>query len=66
MDRARGTEELWRLTLQHSSICMGLVGPDGRLLVVNHALCDMLGYEPDQLRSMRFQDITKMAAPSER
>jgi two-component system, OmpR family, phosphate regulon sensor histidine kinase PhoR len=58
VDRARGTEESWRLTLQHSPIGMGLVDLDGRILVVNRALCDMLGYEPEQLRAKRFQDIT--------
>ena len=51
-------EESWRLTLQHSPIGMALVGLDGQILVVNPALCDMLGYEPEQLRSKRFQDIT--------
>lgn len=58
MDRAPGTEESWRLTLQNSPHGFGMVGSDGRFLVVNRALCDMLGYEPDQMRSMRFQDIT--------
>lgn len=58
MDRSRGTGESWRLTLLHSPIGMGLVGLDGRMLVVNRALCEMLGYEPEQLRSKRFQDIT--------
>lgn len=58
MDRTRGTEESWRLTLQHSPIGMGLVDLDGRILVVNRALCDMLGYEPEELRSKRVQDIT--------
>lgn len=58
MDRSRGTEESWRLTFEHSPIGMGLVDIDGRILVVNRALCDMLGYEPEQLRSKRFQDLT--------
>jgi two-component system phosphate regulon sensor histidine kinase PhoR len=58
VDRTRGTEESWRLTLAHSPIGMGLVDLDGRILVVNRALCDMLGYEPEQLRSKRFQDLT--------
>jgi two-component system phosphate regulon sensor histidine kinase PhoR len=58
VDRTRGTEESWRLTLQHSPIGMALVDLDGLILVVNPALCDMLGYEPEQLRSKRFQDIT--------
>jgi len=58
VDRTRGTEESWRLTFEHSPIGMGLVGLDGRILVANRALCDMLGYQSEQLRSKRFQDIT--------
>jgi len=58
VDRTRGTEESWRLTLHHSPIGMALVDLDGRILVVNRALCDMLGYKPEQLRAKRFQDIT--------
>ena len=58
MDGSWGPEDLWRLTLQHSPTGTALVGLDGRLLEVNRALCDMLGYEPEQLRTMRFQDLT--------
>ena len=50
--------ELWRLTLQHSPVGMTVVGLDGRLLMVNRALCEMLGYEAAELRQRGFQEIT--------
>ena len=49
---------LWRLTLQHSPIGMALVGLDGRLLMVNRALCEMLGYDADVLSQRGFQELT--------
>jgi two-component system phosphate regulon sensor histidine kinase PhoR len=58
MDRASDSAELWRLTLEHSPIGMALVGLDGRLLMVNRALCNMLGYDADELSQRRFQELT--------
>ena len=43
---------LWR------SIGMALVSLDGRFLRVNRALCQIVGYDPEELVRMRFQDIT--------
>ena len=57
-DGAPGVEELWRLTLLHSPVGMCLVDLDGRLTVVNRALCEMLGYDASRLLALRFQDIT--------
>ena len=37
---------------------MALVGLDGRLLVVNRAMCDMLGYSEEELSRRGFQDVT--------
>src|SRR6476660_926819 len=58
MDEASDGAELWRLTLQHSPIGMGLVGLDGRLLMVNRALCAMLGYDVEELSQRGFQELT--------
>ena len=52
MDGASDSAELWRLTLEHSPIGMALVGLDGRLLMVNRALCNMLGYDADELSKL--------------
>ncbi|MDP3967066.1 MAG: ATP-binding protein, partial [Nocardioides sp.] len=52
------SSDLWNLTLQHSPIGMALVGPDGRLLRVNPAMADMLGYPVEELTKLGFQEIT--------
>lgn len=61
MDEATDKAELWQLTLQHSPIGMALVGLDGRVLMVNRALCDMLGYDADGLYQRGFQELTHPA-----
>ncbi|MEO7944356.1 MAG: ATP-binding protein [Marmoricola sp.] len=61
MDGASDGDDLWRLTLQHSPIGMTLVGLDGHLLMVNRALCDMLGYDAEQLSQRGFQELTHAA-----
>lgn len=53
-----GADLMWQLAMEHSPIGMMLVSPDGEVLAVNNALCDMLGYDPDVLTSMTIQDIT--------
>jgi PAS domain S-box-containing protein len=50
--------DLWRLTLQHSPIGMAMVGLDGRLLMVNHAMSEMLGYAEEDLTQRGFQELT--------
>ena len=50
--------DLWRLMLQHSPIGMAVVAPDGRLLMVNRALSEMLGYDAEELTRRGFQDLT--------
>jgi diguanylate cyclase (GGDEF)-like protein/PAS domain S-box-containing protein len=50
--------ELFRTAFDEAPIGMCLVGPDGRFLQVNEALCRMLGYEPTELLERRVADIT--------
>ena len=52
------TGELWQLTMQHSPVGMALMSPQGDFLTANVALCEMLGYEADELATMSFQDVT--------
>ena len=52
------TDELWRLTMEHSPVGMAIVSPTGDFMTANVALCDMLGYDADVLITKSFQDIT--------
>jgi two-component system phosphate regulon sensor histidine kinase PhoR len=58
LESSSDSAELWRLTWQHSPVGMALVGLDGRLLVVNRALCEMLGYDAKELSERGFQELT--------
>lgn len=58
MEETSDSSALWNLTLQHSPIGMALVAPDGRLLRVNPAMADMLGYSVEELSTHGFQEIT--------
>ncbi len=61
MDGTSDIDDLWRLTLQHSPIGMVLVGLDGALLMVNRAMCTMLGYDAESLTRKDFQELTHPA-----
>lgn len=50
--------DLFQAAFTHSAIGMALVGLDGSWLEVNRALCDILGYEKEELTQLTFQDIT--------
>jgi PAS domain S-box-containing protein len=54
----RLSEEKFRSALLHSPIGMALVGPDGRWIEVNPALCKIVGYSPSDLLATDFQTIT--------
>jgi diguanylate cyclase (GGDEF)-like protein/PAS domain S-box-containing protein len=45
------------LVFDHAPIGMGLLDPDGRWVLVNHALCDITGYTSAELLGRRFHDI---------
>lgn len=50
--------ETFRTAFSAAPIGMALVGLDGRFLEVNAALCDILGYQMNELLGFTFQDIT--------
>ena len=56
--RLRESEERFRLTIEDAPIGMALVALDGRFVRVNRALCEILGYSPDELMARTFQSIT--------
>lgn len=51
-------EERFRQTLDSAPIGMCIVGLDGLFIRVNRALGELLGYLPEELVQLRFQDIT--------
>ncbi|MEE2603483.1 MAG: EAL domain-containing protein [Pseudomonadota bacterium] len=50
-------EKRYRLTMEHSAIPMALMGPDGRWLAVNRALCRLSGYREEELLQSSFQQL---------
>lgn len=58
MEDPTEAEDLWRLMLHHSPIGMAVVHLDGRLVMVNRALCEMLGYSEEELLEHGFQELT--------
>lgn len=56
--KAEDSEQQFRLTLESAPNGMAIVGLDGRWIVVNQALCQMLGYSEQELLTMDFQQIT--------
>jgi PAS domain S-box-containing protein len=57
-DQLRVSEERFRLALDEAPIGMALVGLDGHFLRVNNALCEIVGYPPEELTGLTFQAIT--------
>ena len=63
-DRKRAEEALqesevrFRLSFELANIGMSLTGIDGTFILVNHALCEMLGYSAEELQTKSFVDIT--------
>lgn len=62
VDRARKTAEesdaRFRSIFEYALVGISMVAPDGGLLSVNDAFCDIVGYRRDELAGLRFQDIT--------
>jgi diguanylate cyclase (GGDEF)-like protein/PAS domain S-box-containing protein len=56
--RAQETAERFRLAFESGVSGMALVGSDGRFLKVNQALCDMVGYAPEELLARDFQSLS--------
>jgi len=56
--RLQESEERFRVIFDHAAIGIAQSGLDGCWLAVNQFLCDMLGYTRDEMKSLRFADIT--------
>ncbi|MFA5123384.1 PAS domain S-box protein, partial [Zavarzinia sp.] len=56
--RMQASEHALRNAMDNAAIGMTIVAPDGRLLMVNRALADMLGYTTEELLSLRVDDFS--------
>ena len=54
----RKSQQHFVATFEHAAAGMSHVTLDGRLLHVNRAFCQLVGYTSDELQKMRFADIT--------
>ncbi len=52
------SEERFRSAFAFAGIGMAIVAIDGHFLKVNHSLCEIVGYNEDELLALRFQEIT--------
>ena len=54
----RETEEHFRNAFDYAAIGMALVSPQGAWLRVNRSLCDLVGYDEEELLATNFQSVT--------
>jgi len=54
----RESEEHFRLAFEYSPIALALVGPDGRYLQANPAMCELTGYTDRELLDRTVADLT--------
>ena len=54
----REANERFEHAFKFSAVGMALVSPEGKLLSVNAAVCEILGYSEEQLLSRTFMDVT--------
>lgn len=57
-DQLSLSQRQFESAFEFAAIGMALVAPDGRWLKVNRSLCELTGYEEEELLRLRFQDIT--------
>lgn len=51
-------EQRFRSIFENSSLGIALIGFDAKYLMVNNALCQILGYTPEEMLNMTFYDVT--------
>jgi PAS domain S-box-containing protein len=57
-EELRESEERFRGTFEQAAVGIAHVGTDGHWLRVNRRLCDIVGYEKEELLGLTFQDLT--------
>lgn len=53
----RGSEHKFRAIFEQAAVGMGQVAYDGRILDVNHVLCEILEYAKEDLLTRRYRDL---------
>lgn len=51
-------EALFQTVFERAGVGIAIVAPDGTWLRVNEVLCEITGYQPQELAQLTFQDIT--------
>src|SRR5215204_3298758 len=54
----RKSEKRFRATFEQAAVGVAHSGSDGRLLLMNRKLCDILGYAPEEMRTKTYQEVT--------
>ena len=54
----RKSEESFRIVFERSTIGKSLTSPDGKLIKVNQAFCDLVGYSYEEMHQFNFANIT--------
>lgn len=57
-DNLRGSDERFRAIFERSTVGKSLTAPEGKLLQVNQALADMLGYSIEEMQQLDFAQVT--------
>ena len=54
----RDSEKRFRAILENAPIGISVVSLEGRFVLVNRSLCDIVGYKKEELETLTFQEIT--------
>jgi PAS domain S-box-containing protein len=54
----RDSEERFRATFESAAVGIAHIDTEGRWIRVNHKLCEILGYSPEELQKLKFHDVT--------
>lgn len=54
----QNSEERFRSILENAPIGMAIVSLEGRFMLVNRALCEIVGYNKEDLEKLTFQELT--------
>lgn len=57
-EKLRISEEMFRATFKHAADGMSIADTNGKFMEMNDSLCEMVGYSPEELKTMDFLQIT--------